>query len=116
MRDNASEYKSEEMMQLLESRGIRSHFSTPKEEWQNGAAESTINSIMMSARTVMAESGLGGRFWFKAASAGKDARNVTFNERIGMTQHQAMYGEKRYVSDFRAFGCRAWVYLDKQRQ
>ena len=71
---------------------------------------------MMSARTVMAESGLGGRFWFKAATAGKDARNVTFKERIGMTQHQAMYGENRNVSDFRAFGCRAWVYLDKQRR
>ena len=31
MRDNASEYKSEEVMQFLEERGIRSHFSTPKE-------------------------------------------------------------------------------------
>jgi transposase InsO family protein len=107
MRDNASEYKSEEMMQFLESRGIRSHFSTQKALWQNCAAESTINSIMMSARTVMAESGQGGRFWFKAASAGKDARNVTFKERIGMTQHQAMYGEKRDVSDFRGFGYRS---------
>ena len=28
MRDNASEYKSEEMMQFLESKGIHSHFST----------------------------------------------------------------------------------------
>jgi transposase InsO family protein len=70
MRDNASEYKSEEMMQFLESKGIRSQFSTPKEQWQNGAAESTIQSIMMIARTMMAESGLVGRFWFKAASAG----------------------------------------------
>jgi transposase InsO family protein len=69
VRDNTSEYKSEEMMQFLESKGIRSHFSTPKEQWQNGAAESTLNSIMMIARTVVAESGLGGRFWFKAASA-----------------------------------------------
>jgi transposase InsO family protein len=49
MRDNASEYKSEEMKQFLESRGIRSHFSTPKEQWQNSEAESTINSLMMSA-------------------------------------------------------------------
>ena len=57
MRDNASEYKSEEIMHFLESKGIRSHFSTPKQQWQNGAVESTFNSIMMSARTVMAESG-----------------------------------------------------------
>jgi hypothetical protein len=33
-----------------------------------------------------------------------------------MTLHQAMYGEKLGVSDFRAFCCRAWVYLDKQRR
>ena len=76
----------------------------------------TINSIMMSAWTVMAESGLGGRFWFKAATAGKDARNVTYKERIVMSPYQAMYGEKKDVSDFRAFGCRAWVHLDKLRR
>ncbi len=45
MLDNASEYKSEEMMQFLESKGNRSHFSTPKEQWQNGVTESTINPI-----------------------------------------------------------------------
>ncbi len=33
-----------------------------------------------------------------------------------MTQHQAMHGEKCDVSDFRTFGCRSWVYLDKQRR
>ena len=47
---------------------------------------------------------------------GKDARNVTFKERIKLTPYQAMYGEKKDVSDFRAFGCRAWVHLDKQRR
>ncbi len=42
----------------------------------------------------MAESGLGGRILFKAASAGK-AQNVTFKDRIGMTQYQAVHGEQR---------------------
>ena len=64
----------------------------------------------------MAESGLGGRFCFKAAKAGKDTRNVTFKERIGRSPYQAMYGEKKDVSYFRAFGCRAWAYLDKRRR
>ncbi len=40
---------------------------------------------MMNARTVMVESGLGGRFWFRAATAGKDTSNVTFKELIGIT-------------------------------
>ncbi len=64
----------------------------------------------------MVESGLGGRFWFRASTAGKDASNVTFKERIGMTQYQAMYGEKKDISNYLAFGCRAWVYLDKQHR
>ena len=71
---------------------------------------------MLVAITVMVESGLRGRFWFRAAIAGKDARNVTFKERIGMTPHQAMHGEKKHVSDYRVFGCRAYVYEEKQRR
>ncbi len=42
MLDHASEYKSEVMIQFLESRGIHSHFSTQKEQWQNSVAEPTI--------------------------------------------------------------------------
>jgi hypothetical protein len=57
----------------------------------------------------------GRSIWVKAATAGKDARNVTYKKRIGMDTYQAMFGEKRDVSDFRAFWCRAWAYLDKQR-
>ncbi len=64
----------------------------------------------------MAESRQEGRFWFKAAMADKDARNSAYKERVGMVPHQAMYGEKKVVSDFKAFGCRAWVYLDKQKE
>ena len=33
-----------------------------------------------------------------------------------MTLYQAMCGEKKDVSDFRAFGFRAWVHEDKHRQ
>jgi hypothetical protein len=75
------------------------------------AAAESINSIILIARTVMAGSGLRERFWFKAATAGVDADNVTFKESVGTTPHHLMYGEKRDVFDLHAFGCRAWVYL-----
>ena len=64
----------------------------------------------------MAESGLGGRFWFRAAMAGKDARNAIYAERLKTSPHQAMYGEPKDVSRFRAFGCKAFVYLCKDRR
>jgi hypothetical protein len=78
VRDNAGENKSKDNKEFFESVGVRNHFSTAHEQWQNGPAEATINSIMLLARTVMAESGLGGRFWFRAAMAGKDARNAIY--------------------------------------
>ncbi len=80
VRDNAGENKSQEVKEFFESKGIRNHFSTAREQWQNGPAEATINWIMLIARTVMVESGLGGRLWFRAAAAGIDARNATFKE------------------------------------
>ncbi len=116
MRDNAGENKSQEIQEFFESVGLRNHFSTPKEQWQNGAAESTINSIMLIARTVMAEFGLGGRFWLKAAADGTDALNAIFKARIKTSPHQALFGAPKDVSRFRAFGCKAVVYLNKERR
>ncbi len=51
----------------------------------------------------------------RAATASKDASNVpvTFKERIGLTPYQAMYVEKKDASDYRAFRCKAWVYLEQ---
>ncbi len=83
--------------------GVRNHFSTSHEQWQNGLAEAAINSIMRLARTVMAESGLGVRFWFKAVCAGKNARNVTYKQQLGSTPYTCMYSEVKDVSRFHAF-------------
>ena len=96
--------------------GVKNNYSTSYEQWQNGLAEAAINSIMMISRTVMVESGLGCRFWFKSALAAVEARNATYKERIGTTPWRRMHGERRDVSRFRAFGCRAWVHLNSERR
>ena len=64
----------------------------------------------------MVESGLCGRFWFKSALAGCEARNVTYKARIGTSPWNLMHGEKKDFSRFRAFGCRAWVHLNSERR
>jgi hypothetical protein len=117
MRDDARENKSNEIMEFIQSTGPRNHFSSSYKQWQNGLAEAAINSIMRLACTIMAESVLGGRFWFKAAIAGKDTRNVTYTQRLGQTPYSCMYdGELKDVSRFRAFGCSAWVYPNAERR
>ena len=116
MRDNAGENKSQAIIDFFESVGVKNYFSTSHEQWQNGLAEAAINSIMMISRTVMVESGMGGRFWFKSALAAVEACNATHKERIGTTPWRQMHGERRDVSRFRAFGCRAWVHLNSERR
>jgi hypothetical protein len=60
--------------------------------------------------------GLDGRFWLKAAAAGTDARNATFKASIKTSPHQAMFRAPKDVSRFRAFCCKAVVYLNKERR
>ncbi len=47
IRDNAGENKSQESIDFFESMGIKNHYSTAHEQWQNGLPETAINSIMM---------------------------------------------------------------------
>ena len=47
----------------------------------------------MLGKNVMAESGLGGRFWFCATQNGVICRNVTFKQSIGTTPFEKMYGK-----------------------
>ena len=93
MRDNAGENKSQEVVDFFESMGVKNYYSTAHEQWQNGLPEAAINSVMMLSRTIMVESGFGGRFWFKSALAGCEARNVTYKARIGTTPWKLMHGE-----------------------
>jgi hypothetical protein len=116
MRDNAGENKSKEIKDFFYSEGVRNHFSISHEQWQNGLAEAAISSIMRLARTVMAESGLGGRFFFKAACAWKDASNVAYKKLLGSMPYTCMHGEVKDFSRFRAFRCRAWVHLNSERR
>ena len=48
--------------------------------------------------------------------AAKDARNVTYKERIRMTPYMYMYGRKKDISKFRAFGCQAYMNLNEERR
>jgi hypothetical protein len=56
MRDDAGEYESQEIIYFFESVGVEKYFSTAHEQRQNGFAEEAMNSIMMGARTIMADS------------------------------------------------------------
>ena len=63
-RDNASVNVSQGVTALLLQHGIRSETSKPYEPWQNGRAERMIQTLCSTSRTVLLDSGLGGKFWY----------------------------------------------------
>ncbi len=94
MGDNAGENKSLGIIDYFGFVGVKNYFSTPQEQWYNGLAESAINSIMMVSRTIIADSRLGRRFWYKPAVAGCHARNASNKEHIRNNPWRLMRGEK----------------------
>ena len=116
MRDFDGENMSHEIQEFFTDKGVKSYFSTPYEPWQDGLGEAGIKSVLLLARTEMAESGLAGRYWFSAVTHGKNCRNVTFKYRLSTTPYARLCEMKKDVSKFRAFGCKAYVHLNKERR
>jgi hypothetical protein len=90
IRDHAVENKSREVIEFFESKGIKSYFSTPYEQWQNGHGNSLINSFMTLALSVIVEWGLGGQFRFSSAMVAKDAHNVMYKDGQGAHQNDSV--------------------------
>ena len=71
----------------------------------------------------MAESSMGGRFWFRAMLLDKGAQNAPLSNnlsrltRVRTTPHHYYVFEKpENISIFRAFWCRAFMYLSEDRR
>ncbi len=95
---------------------MENYYATAFESHQDGLAEAGIKSVFTLARSGMAQSGLRGKYWFCAATYGKDCQNVTCKERIKNTPWGLLYGGKKDVSKFRPFGFRAWMHLNKEQR
>jgi hypothetical protein len=112
----AGRIKSKDLCDFFTDHGVKTYYSTPYKVWQNGLAESSIKSITMVGKTVMAESGLGGPYWFCATTHSMNCRNATYRKRLGMTPREKMYGTKKDVSKFRPIGCSGYMHLNPDRR
>ena len=105
------------MKDYIESIGAEDYFFVAYEQWSCRILDWLAHAAdEVSDRSQMAESGMGGRFWFRAIVSGKDARNATYHDRTGTTPHHFVFEKPRNVSKFRAFGCKAFMYLNKDRR
>ncbi len=91
IRDNAGENKSKALQEYFTLMGVENYYSTAYEPWQDGLAEAAVKSTVTTATCGMEESGMVGKFWFKAATNGKNCQNVTYKQRINSTPYRELY-------------------------
>ena len=72
--------------------------------------------LMILNRTQMVESGLMGKFWYRAVVNAKDTRNATYYDCLKTTPHLFIHGDPKHLSKFRAFGCRSYPDLHENRR
>ena len=93
--DNGGEYTAKRFQEYLKAEGVRHEVTVPKMSQQNGVAECLNRTLMETVRTMLIESNLDQRFWGEAMSTAVYLRNRSpIKAVIGMTSHEALYGEK----------------------
>jgi hypothetical protein len=70
-----------------------------------------IQTLCGTARTVLAASGLDGRFWYLALHYAARVHNLQYSARFDSSPYFLMCGIKPDVSQDQAFGVEAWIHL-----
>lgn len=112
--DRGTEYTNKKVDQFCKSRGIQQQYSVPNSPQQNGRAERLNRTLVMKARSLLADSKLSQEWWVEAVLNANLLRNCSPSANLPMTPYEAFWGKKPDVSYFRVFGSTALVLIPKK--
>ena len=115
--DNGGEFTSKALEAHLKAYGIWHELTIPKTPEQNGAAERLNRTLVETTRTMLLDANLPSTFWAETISTAAYLRSRSpSSEVVGITPHQAWYGQKPCMGHLRAFGCTAFVHVPKDER
>ena len=115
--DNGGEFTSKALEAHLKAYGIWHELTIPKTPEQNGAAERLNRTLVETTRTMLLDANLPSTFWAETISTAAYLRSRSpSSEVVGITPHQAWYGQKPCMGHLRAFGCTAFVTRPQGRK
>ncbi|GJS01026.1 putative ribonuclease H-like domain-containing protein [Tanacetum coccineum] len=104
--DNGIEFKNRVMNQFCEMKGIKREFSVARTPQQNGVAERKNKTLIVAARTMLADSKLPTTFWAEAVNTACYVQNrVLVIKPHNKTPYELFLGTKPALSFMRPFGC-----------
>lgn len=110
--DNGLEYCNNQFDELCRTSGIKRHRTCTYTPQQNGVSERMNRTIMDKVRSMLAETGLGHKFWAEATSTAVYLINRTPNSTL---DQEVWSGNKPNLSHLRRFGCTAYVHVTQDK-
>nr|GEU28592.1 retrovirus-related Pol polyprotein from transposon TNT 1-94 [Tanacetum cinerariifolium] len=101
--DNRTEFKSKEMNQFCEIKGIMRQYSVARTPQQNRVAEMRNRTLIEAARTMLADSKLPTTFWADTACYVQNI--VLVVKPHNKTSYELFHGKNPALSFMRLFGC-----------
>ena len=115
--DNGGEYTLKVFNEYLKSKGVQRHFSVPRTPEQNGVSERMNSTIQEVARAMVHGAGLSDIYWAEAVLTAVIIRSRCPTTAVQhMTPHEYFYGKKPDVSNFKVFGCTAYMHMSNQER
>ena len=115
--DNGGEFIGKDFARFLNERGISKNLSVAYTPQQNGRAERPNRDLKERTIALLAESGLPLSFWAEAMLTVVFTKNRAYHESIDdVPERLWRNGSPPDVSFLRAFGCRAWMTIPRQKR
>ncbi|XP_071039976.1 uncharacterized protein [Parasteatoda tepidariorum] len=112
--DNGMEFCNVKFQDFLNELGIRMERTSVYTPEQNGVAESYNRVAGEGIRSMLADSGLKGRFWAEALHCFVHVKNRSEHKLLeGKTPFEIFYGYKPSVKHFKVFGSLAYAHIPK---
>lgn len=113
--DNDGVFRSHAFTKWCGDCGIAQQFSAPHTQQQNGVAERAWNTLVDTARSLLASSGLGKQFWGLALRHAANVRNlVPTSAKDAAVPFELLTGKPADISGLRKFGCPAFVHVERE--
>ena len=118
MSDNAGELVSARQRERLARKKIKLELSTPHESPQNGIAERANRSLIEMTRLLLHQAQLPLEFWQYAMSVASYTLNRLPHRSNpnNASPYKMYFGEEPEITRMRTFGCKCWVWLDREHR
>ena len=115
--DGGTEYVNNDFKTYLSIMGIDRQVTAAYTPEQNGVAERANRTILDTARSMLLAADLPMTFWTHAVKAAVYLRNRSPTRALNnVTPYEAWHGDKPNISHLRVFGCRAFMYLHRNKR